>query len=41
MTHSDKTTIENRMKYGYYEKINNTAYFYETAFNIAVIVAQI
>ena len=29
------------MQCGYYETINNTAYFYETVFNIVVIVGQL
>ena len=38
---TDKTIKEKRMKYGCYHKINNTAYCYETAFKIAVILGKL
>ena len=34
-------TIENRMKCGCYETINNAAHCYQTSFNIAVILGNL
>ena len=38
---TDKTIKENSMNHGDYEAINNKEFYYQKAFNIAVILGQL